>query len=58
MTVRQAFRYELDPAPHQRRLLARSVGTARYAYNWGLAQCKQRLDAGQPVPHAIELHRL
>ncbi len=38
--------------------MARSVGTARYAYNWGLVQCKQRLDAGQPVPHAIELHRL
>ena len=58
MTVTQAFRYELDPTGRQQRLLTKAAGTARYAFNWGLALCKQRLDAGQPVPHAIELHRL
>jgi putative transposase len=58
MTVTQAFRYELDPNMRQRVLLARAAGTARYAYNWGLALCKRLLDAGKPVPHAEELHRL
>ena len=57
MTVNQAFRYELDPTKQQRSLLGQSVGTARYAYNWGLTLCKSLLDAGKPVPHAMELHR-
>jgi putative transposase len=58
MTVNQAFRYELDPNVRQRRLLAMSAGTARYAYNWRLAVCKRLLAAGKRVPHAAELHRL
>lgn len=58
MTVTRAFRYELDPTVRQRRRLAQAVGTARYAFNWGLAVCKRRLDAGKPVPHAAEMHRL
>ena len=57
MMVTQAFRYELDPTVRQRRLLARSAGTARYAFNWGLALCKARLEAKQPVPSAAALHR-
>ena len=57
MKVNQAFRYELDPTVRQQRLLARAAGTARYAFNGGLALCKRLLDAGKPVPHAAELHR-
>ncbi len=57
MTVNQAFRYELDPTVRQQRLLARAAGTARYAFNWGLALCRRLLNAGKPVPHAAELHR-
>jgi putative transposase len=55
--VHQAFRYELDPAQRQRRRLAMSAGTARFAYNWGLDLCRKALEAGQPVPGAAELHR-
>ena len=58
MTVHQAVRYELDPTARQRRIPAKAAGTARYAFNWGLVVCKRRLDAGVPVPHAVELHRL
>ncbi len=58
MTVNQAFRYELEPTVRQRRLLAKAAGTARYAFNWGLALCKRLLNAGKPVPPAVELHRL
>lgn len=57
MKVRQAFRYELDPNNVQRSALARHAGTARYAYNWGLAERKRMLDAGEGVTNAIAQHR-
>jgi putative transposase len=41
--INQAYRYELDPNDRQRTLLAKHSGTARYAYNWALALCKERL---------------
>ena len=37
MRVRQAFRFELDPNREARIALAKHVGAARFAYNWGLA---------------------
>jgi IS605 OrfB family transposase len=43
-TVRQAYRFALDPTPAQARALASHCGAARWAYNWGLALVKQRLD--------------
>ncbi len=54
MKVNQAFHYALDPTEQQRSLLAQSVSTARYAFHGGLALCKRLLDAGNPVPHAVE----
>lgn len=38
MKVNQAFRYELQPNVCQHILLAKHAGTARFAYNWGLAE--------------------
>jgi len=38
--VNQAYRYELKPNNKQRTLLAKHVGTARYAYNWALERRK------------------
>ena len=58
MLVRQAYRYELDPNAGQQSLLAKHAGTARYAFNWGLGLCKERLENHQSGPHAAELHRL
>jgi putative transposase len=58
MLVHQAYRYELDPTASQRILLAKHAGTARFAFNWGLALCKERLEHEEPVPHGAELHRL
>jgi putative transposase len=43
-TVRQAYRFALDPTPTQARALASHCGAARHAYNWGLALVKQRLE--------------
>ena len=56
--VRQAYRYELDPNVAQRTLLAKHAGTARFAFNFGLALCRERLEKGEKVPRAAELHRL
>jgi putative transposase len=42
--VHQAYRFALDPTPSQQRALASAVGGARFAYNWGLALVKARLD--------------
>ena len=49
-TVIQAYRFALDPTPRQRRALASHCGAARYAYNWGLALVKVRLDERQGDP--------
>jgi len=57
MRVIQAFRFELDPNRAARIALAKHVGAARFAYNWGLERCLEALEEGQPLPTAMELHR-
>jgi putative transposase len=44
MEVTQAYRFALDPTPAQERKLASHAGAARFAYNFGLALVKHRLD--------------
>lgn len=46
-TVIQAYRFALDPTPKQQRALASHCGAARFAFNWGLALVKHRMDARQ-----------
>jgi putative transposase len=55
--VRQAFRFELDPNQKTRAALAKHVGAARFAYNWGLSCLKEALEQGRPLPSAIQLHK-
>jgi len=45
MILRQAFRYELALTPQQRVTLVRHAGTARWAWNWGLAYARRHLAA-------------
>ncbi len=58
------FKTELKLNKQQRTLLARHAGTARHAWNWGLALTKQILDHNQANPNdkikfptAIDLHK-
>ncbi len=44
MKTLQAFRFALDPSPRVERALASHVGARRFAFNWGLALVKARLD--------------
>ncbi len=55
MRVTQAFRFELAPNRAGRVALAKHVGAARFAYNWGLERCLQALDEGRRIPSASEL---
>jgi putative transposase len=50
--VYQAYRFALDPTPRQQGRLASHVGAGRFAFNWGLALVKDRLErraAGEDV---------
>ena len=55
MIVQRAFKTELDLNDVQRTACARHAGTARYAYNWGLARKIAAFKAGQKTPTAIDL---
>jgi putative transposase len=56
--VNQAYRFALDPAAVQERMLWSHAGAARFAWNWGLARCKERYDAEGTWYSAIDLHKL
>ena len=45
MRVLQAYRFALDPSPRRERAMRAHLGARRFAYNWGLALVKARLDA-------------
>ncbi|WP_236009773.1 IS607 family element RNA-guided endonuclease TnpB [Actinomadura physcomitrii] len=56
--VTQAYRFALDPTPAQARALRSHAGAARFAWNWGLAACRDRYDAEGRWWSGAELHRL
>jgi hypothetical protein len=53
--VIQAYRFALDPAPAQERMLRSHAGGARFAWNWGLARCQERYQAEGSWYSGIEL---
>jgi putative transposase len=57
-TVIQAYRFALDPAPAQERMLRSHAGAARFAWNWGLARCRERYQAEGKWYSAAGLHKL
>ena len=58
MKVIQAYRFALDPSPAQERALHSHAGAARFAWNWGLAKCKERYEAEGKWYSGAELHKL
>jgi putative transposase len=56
--VMQAYRFALDPTPAQERMLRSHAGAARYAWNWGLAKCKERYETERKWYSGAELHKL
>jgi IS605 OrfB family transposase len=57
MIFLRAYKTELDLNNKQHTLCAKHAGTARFAYNWGLARKIETFKSGLPVPTAIDLHR-
>ncbi|ABZ85562.1 transposase, is605 family, orfb [Heliomicrobium modesticaldum Ice1] len=57
MKINRAYRYELKPNVAQRILLAQHAGTARFAYNWGLARRITLYEAEKKSTNAIAQHR-
>jgi putative transposase len=64
--MRLSYKVEIQPTPKQRQALLRHAGTARWTYNWGLAQHKKTYEewvgAGRPNKwkgwkNAIDLHK-
>jgi putative transposase len=58
MKVNQAYRFALDPAPAQERMLWSHAGAARFAWNWGLAKCRERYAAEGKWYSAVDMHKL
>jgi putative transposase len=56
--VCQAYKFALDPAPTQERALRSHAGAARFAWNWGLAKCRERYEAEGKWYSGTELHKL
>jgi putative transposase len=56
--VTQAYRFALDPTPAQERALRSHAGASRFAWNWGLARCRERYDAEGRWYSAVDLHKL
>jgi putative transposase len=56
--VKLAYRFALDPTAAQERALRSHAGAARFAWNWGLARCRERHAAERKWYSAADLHRL
>src|SRR5438876_7698667 len=56
-TVVRGYKTELDPNNAQRTAFMKHAGTARFAYNWGLARSQEVYRVTGKRPTAIELHR-
>ncbi len=58
MKVIQAYRFALEPTPAQERALLSHAGAARFAWNWGLAKCRERYETEGKWYSAVDLHKL
>jgi putative transposase len=56
--VTQAHRFALDPSPAQERMLRSHAGAARFAWNWGLAKCRDRYESEGNWYSGTDLHKL
>lgn len=57
MIILRGYKTELDLNDRQKTACAKHAGTARFAYNWGLARRKQAYENTGETLNAIALHR-
>ncbi|MEO0042473.1 MAG: hypothetical protein RL329_1921, partial [Bacteroidota bacterium] len=53
----KSIKVRLELNNEKRSLAAQHAGTARYAYNWGLAKSQKAHQAGLKRPTAVDLHK-
>jgi putative transposase len=53
----KSIKIRLELNNHERTLAAQHAGTARYAYNWGLAKSQESYQATGKRPSAVDLHK-
>ena len=58
MKINRAYRYELKPNKAQKVHLAQHAGTARFAYNWGLAARIELYEKEKKSTNAQQQHKL
>ncbi|HZS88400.1 MAG TPA: helix-turn-helix domain-containing protein [Chloroflexota bacterium] len=51
----RAHKIRLNPTPEQEVYFRKAAGTARFAYNWGLAEIKRALDEGRRPDSVLTL---
>src|SRR5919198_4250677 len=51
----RAHKIRLNPTPEQEQYFRKASGTARFVYNWGLAEIKRALDNGRTPESALDL---
>jgi putative transposase len=56
--TRQAYKFAIDRTPRGERGCRSHAGASRFAYNWGLAKCKERYAAERKWYSAAELHKM
>lgn len=56
-TIHRGYKTELDLNAQQRQACLQHAGTARFAYNWGLARKQEAYARGEKMPTAIDLQK-
>jgi putative transposase len=56
--VTQAYKFALEPTPAQERALRSHAGAARFAWNWGLAKCRERYEVERKWYSAIDIQKM
>jgi len=55
LPMQRAHKIRLNPTPEQEQYFRKASGTARFVYNWGLAEIKRALDDGRTPESALGL---
>jgi len=58
MLILKAYKFRLEPTAQQAQRLRQLCGCARFVWNYGLAETKRILDAGEMLPSAFELNKM
>src|SRR5215471_14636123 len=53
--MHRAHKIRLNPTPEQAAYFRKAAGTARFVYNWGLAEVKRALEEGRKPESVVDL---